>query len=212
MRLLISCCLLSLSFALPSAGFAAPAADGVQALKRFVAETRSARGSFVQTVHAASGRKPQRAQGSFAFSRPGRFRWAIEAPFPQLLVGDGQTLWSFDPELKQVTVQKMGAALGGSPAAILAGEGDLERDFELSDAGQGEGIMWVEARPRNPESGFSLVRLGLVDGRLQRMSLRDSFGQRTELEFQQFEINPNLPESLFRFVPPPGTELVGEAR
>ena len=59
-------------------------------------------------------------------ARPGKFRWQIEQPYSQLLVGDGEKVWMHDPELRQVTVRKVGAALGGSPAALLAGERDSE--------------------------------------------------------------------------------------
>lgn len=61
-------------------------ADGLAQLKQFMDGTRSARGSFSQQVYSKSGRKPQAASGTFAFSRPGKFRWTYEKPYAQLLV------------------------------------------------------------------------------------------------------------------------------
>ena len=92
-------------------------ASGVAKLKSFLDNTRSLRAEFVQSVVAKSGRKPQNSAGLMMFQRPGKFRWQLEKPYPQLMVGDGEKFWIYDPELKQVTVKKMGKTLGATPAA-----------------------------------------------------------------------------------------------
>ena len=45
---------------------------------------------------------PQVSSGTFAFARPGKFRWSYDKPYEQLLVGDGDKLWIYDPDLNQV--------------------------------------------------------------------------------------------------------------
>lgn len=185
-------------------------ADGLAQLKQFMEGTRSARGSFSQQVLSKSGRKPQQASGSFAFARPGKFRWTYEKPYAQLLVGDGNKLWAYDQELNQVTTKKLGQALGNTPAAILAGDNALDRNFTLKDAGAADGLEWVEAIPKGDDSSFERIRLGLAGGQLKAMVLYDNFGQTTSLLFGQLERNPALDASLFRFVPPAGADVVGE--
>lgn len=186
------------------------AADGLEQLRQFVAATRSAEGDFEQVVTAKSGRKPQKSAGTFAFARPGKFRWEYEQPYPQLLVGDGDKLWSWDKDLNQVTVKRLGDALGATPAAILFGGNDLEQNFELADGGSAEGLAWVEARPRKPDSGFENLRLGLAGGQLKRMEMRDSFGQATAIVFSRLVPNPTLDAGRFRFTPPPGADVIGD--
>lgn len=185
-------------------------ADGLAQLKQFMEGTRSARGSFSQQVLSKSGRKPQQASGSFAFARPGKFRWTYEKPYAQLLVGDGSKLWAYDQELNQVTTKKLGQALGNTPAAILAGDNALDRNFTLKDAGAADGLEWVEAIPKGDDSSFERIRLGLAGGQLKAMVLYDNFGQTTSLLFGQLERNPALDASLFRFAPPAGADVVGE--
>ena len=185
-------------------------ANGLAQLKQFMEGTRSARGSFTQQVLSKSGRKPQQASGSFAFARPGKFRWTYEKPYAQLLVGDGSKLWAYDQELNQVTTKKLGQALGNTPAAILAGDNALDRNFALKDAGAADGLDWVEAVPKGDDSSFERIRLGLAGGQLKAMVLYDNFGQTTSLQFGQLERNPSLDASLFRFVPPAGADVVGE--
>lgn len=186
------------------------AADALAQLRQFVAATRSAEGDFEQTVMARSGRKPQQAAGRFAFARPGKFRWEYELPYQQLLVGDGERLWSWDRDLNQVTVRPIGDALGSTPAAVLFGKGDLEQDFVLVDGGVADGLAWVDARPRAAESSFESMRIGLDDGRLKRMELRDNFGQTTMIVFTRLQPNPALDAARFSFEPPAGADVIGE--
>jgi outer membrane lipoprotein carrier protein len=186
-------------------------ADGAVAqLRRFVATTPSAQGEFEQTVIASAGRRPQQAAGSFSFARPGKFRWEYSRPYQQLLVGDGVRLWSWDRDLNQVTVRQIGDALGATPAAVLFGSGELEDSFILSEGGHSDGLDWVNARPKRPDSSFESLRLGLVDGRLRRMEMRDNFGQTTLIVFNRLQPDAALDGALFRFTPPAGADLIGE--
>lgn len=191
------------------------AAWGAQAaaldqLKAFVQGSRSGRAEFTQTVTAKSGRQPQRASGTMAFQRPGKFRWTYAQPYQQLIIGDGEKLWIYDKDLNQVTVRKLGDALGSSPAALLAGDDALEKNFQLSEGGSRGGIEWVEATPKSADTSFERVRIGFADGKLRAMELIDTFGQTTILEFTAVERNPRLEAGLFSFTPPKGADVVGE--
>ena len=185
-------------------------AGGIDQLHSFLKNTKTMRADFDQSVVSRSGRKPLESSGVVAISRPGKLRWDIRKPFPQLVVGDGEKIWIHDPELQQVTVRKAGQAIGGSPAALLSGSNELERNFTLKEAGEAEGLNWVEATPKVSDSGFERVRLGFSGSDLKAMELLDSFGQTTLIHFSRLERNPALPAATFRFVPPAGVDVVGE--
>lgn len=185
--------------------------DGIAQLRQFVVATPSAEGEFEQTVLAQSGRKPQQASGKFAYARPGRFHWEYDRPYRQILVGDGVNLWTWDPDLNQATVRTLGDALGATPAAILFGSGELDEGFVLTEGGKDGELAWVEARPRQTDSGFESLRIGLQDGRLRRMEMRDNFGQTTLIRFTRLAPNPHLAADRFRFVPPAGADVIGDA-
>ncbi len=185
-------------------------AGAIDQLHQFLQSTRTLKAEFSQTVIAKSGRKPQQSSGLVAISRPGKLRWEIQKPYPQLVVGDGEKVWIHDPELQQVTVRKAGQAIGSSPAALLSGSNELEKNFTLKEAGSGDGLDWVEATPKASDSGFEKVRMGFAGGDLKAMELLDSFGQTTVVRFAKLERNPALPASVFRFTPPAGTDVVGE--
>ncbi len=186
------------------------AAGAVDQLHDFLRNTKTLKAEFAQAVIARSGRKPQQSSGTVAISRPGKLRWEIQKPYPQLVVSDGEKVWIHDPELQQVTVRKAGQAIGGSPAALLSGSNELEKNFTLKEAGESDGMAWVEATPKANDSGFERVRLGFAGSELKAMELLDSFGQTTLVRFSRVEKNPALPASTFRFTPPAGADVVGE--
>ena len=200
------------ALALFATSFAQAAA--IERLHQFLANMHSMRADFSQIVVAKNGGNPQKSSGVMFFSRPGKFRWQIDKPYEQLLVGDGEKIWIHDPDLQQVTVKKMNAALGSTPAALLVGaEGDknaLEKNFTLREGGEREGLEWLEATPKSTESGFEKLRLGFAGAELKAMELFDNFGQTTTLHFSNMERNPALSASVFRFTPPPGVDVISE--
>lgn len=185
-------------------------AAALDRLKAFVEGTKSGKAAFTQTVVAKSGRKPQTAAGTMMFLRPGKFRWVYDKPYYQLIVGDGEKLWIYDRDLNQVSAKKLSAALGSSPAALLAGDNALEKNFVLKEGGQSDGMEWLEARPKTGDSSFEFLRIGFAGNAPKAMELRDNFGQTTTIVFSQFERNPTLPPGSFRFVPPKGADVIGE--
>jgi outer membrane lipoprotein carrier protein len=185
-------------------------AAAVERFKSFVRSTQSARADFEQKVHDRNGKLTQESKGSFVFQRPGRFRWTYAKPVDQVIVGDGERVWIHDRDLNQVTVRKLSRALGSTPAALLAGSADIEKAFELADAGAKDGLEWLEAKPREREAGFERVRMGFDAEGLRAMELVDHFGQTTMLRFSNLRRNPKVDKSAFRFEPPKGTDVLGE--
>lgn len=185
-------------------------ASGIDKLKAFVQNTRSAKAQFNQKVLDRNSRLTQQGNGVMEFSRPGRFRWTYEKPYPQLIVGDGAKVWMYDADLNQVTVRKLDEALGSTPAALLAGDNAIEKNFHLKDLGRQAGLDWLEATPKAKESGFESVRMGFGETTLEVMELRDHFGQTTAIRFSSLERNPKLAPELFKFTPPKGADVIGE--
>ena len=205
-----------LAAGLLAAALTARAGDAPE-LERFLTQTRSARADFSQVVLDANRQTVQRASGTMAFERPGRFRWEYRQPYEQLIVGDGQKLWFFDKDLNQVTVKPLDEAVGASPAALLAGANDFSRLFDVrrlerrpgADAGpDADGLRWVRATPKARESSFEEVLLGFAGDRLTRMELKDAFGQTTLIRFSDLTLNPALDASQFRFAPPKGADVI----
>ena len=196
--------------ALVAAASPAVHADGLAQLKAFNEGTKSGRVTFAQSVVARGQTAAKESTGTFSCARPGKFRWAYEKPIQQVIVGDGEKLWIYDKDLNQVIVRKLDRALGASPAALLAGGGALENNFDLTEGGAQDGVEYVEAKPKTADTGFESVRIGLAGNAPRTMELKDTFGNVTTLRFGAFERNVALDANVFRFTPPKGADVVGE--
>lgn len=186
-------------------------AGATDRLKNFIASTNSAQANFTQEVRDQNGQRIQSATGTMLFVRPGKFRWVYQKPYEQLILGDGEKFWMYDKELNQVTVKKMDAALGSSPAALLSGNNEIERGFRLKDTGTRDGLEWLEATPRNQDTSFEKILMAFdAQSALVVMELQDSFGHTTLLRLSRLQRNPQLAAQLFKFVPPKGADVLGE--
>jgi len=185
-------------------------AAATDALKVFLTQTQTVKARFAQMVLDKNLKQLQQAQGVMQFSRPGKFRWDYVKPYEQTIVGDGQKLWIYDKDLNQVTVRKLDRALGASPAALLAGSNEIEKSYNVSSAGSRDGFDWLEAVPRTQDTAFERIRLGFARNNLEVMELRDQFGQTTVIRFADLERNPKLPDTMFRFSPPKGADVISE--
>jgi len=183
-------------------------ASGLDDFLAFNSSSKTATARFEQQVFDRGGKVVERASGTFAFARPGKFRWTYEKPHQQLLVGDGTKLWIHDPDLNQVTVKRIGKAISSTPAALLAGKDDITKLFTLRDAGSADGLAWVEATPRTQDTGFDRVRLGLHGKTLAAMELFDQLGGHTKLAFSDLKTNVAVAPETFRFAPPKGADVL----
>jgi len=189
---------------------AALGASTVEDLKSLLQQTTTARAHFAQIVLDSNMKTLQQATGTMQFSRPGKFRWEYDKPYDQLIIGDGARVWLYDKDLNQVTVRRFDRALGSSPAALLAGSNEIDKDYRLTGLSSRDGLDWLEAVPRTRDTAFEKILLGFGKSGLEAMELRDQFGQITVIKFSTIERNAKLAPELFRFTPPKGADVIGE--
>ena len=185
-------------------------AASIERLRAFLRDTQTARTSFTQTVTDKSGRVVQRSNGEFKLARPGKFRWSVDKPYRQLVVGDGDRVWIYDEDLNQVVVRKAGEAIGSTPAALLAGREDVERAFKWRELPAAGGLEWLAATPLSKDAAFAEIRLGFDAQSLAALEMVDPFGQKTVVRFGELDRNPSLAPETFRFVPPKGADVIGD--
>jgi len=185
-------------------------AASVDELKSLLQQTTTARAHFAQIVLDRDLKTLQQVTGTMQFARPGRFRWEYDRPYEQVIVGDGSRVWLYDKDLNQVTVRRVDRALGSSPAALLAGSNEIEKDYVLKAQGSRDGLDWLEAVPRTRDTAFERINLGFGKSGLEMMELRDQFGQITVIKFSTIERNAKLAPEAFRFTPPKGADVISD--
>lgn len=196
-------------FLLLSACVQAQGPTPIEQLKTILGGNTTFSASFRQVSINEAGRASHESTGKFYLSRPGKFRWNYEKPFLQEIVSNGGKVWYYDADLQQVTVKKLDDSLGATPALLLTGEVNVEQKFHLENQGSEGGMDWVKLSPKDEESGFKYILIGLEHGQLAGMELSDNFGQLTRIYFAEIHLNPHLDTGLFNFVPPKDADVFG---
>ncbi len=179
-------------------------------MEAFSANLQSVRADWTQTVTAANGEIGDEARGTLALEAPRQFRWEALEPYRQLIVADGRKVWVYDPDLLQVTVRDQGAAEAHSPLTVLTDLSQLDRDFFASESGERDGLAWLKLVSRAPEPEFEYAELGFSDSGLERMIFKDLLGNVTEIRFDDWQRNADLPADTFRFTPPDDVDVIGD--
>lgn len=197
---------------------AAPAwSDGTSAgvkplldrLQRHYQQTTSFSARFQEKIKPAGGIERQR-DGTVYYRKPGRMRWEFGGSDQEIIVSDGQTLYTYQPDLNQVIETPLEQAFRSSSAAsFLLGVGDVERDFEASLPADppSDGLKHVLLKPK---AGGDSIEMALDPATLDIRNLRltDQLGDVTNLAFSELKTGAALDDKLFTFTPPAGADIV----
>src|SRR5262244_1072273 len=174
-------------------------------------DTRTMQADFRQTVESKTLAGTLESKGKVAFEKPNRMRWDYDPPDPQTIVGDGDTLWIYQPDLKQVIKAPLSQAFRSStPISFLAGLGRVDRDFDATLA-RNEPEQWVlKLVPKQHDAGVGTLELGVrkADASVAEARITDAAGTTTRILFSGERRNVTLEPDLFRFAPPPGVDVV----
>ncbi|MCK4710808.1 MAG: outer membrane lipoprotein chaperone LolA [Gammaproteobacteria bacterium] len=149
------------------------------------------------------------SMGKVSIQRPGKFRWVYEKPYEQQIIADGKELWVYDVDLDQATVKPMDVGLSSAPIMVLMKKQRVENEFDVNEVGQHKVLYWIELTPKNPDMEYSKIYIGMQDGIIKAMELRDSFGQSTQITFENLRTNMIFKPDTFKFNPPPGVDVFG---
>lgn len=185
-----------------------PVASAIEVLQARLDALQSMQADFEQRMFNADQELTQSSAGQFSLLRPGRFRWDYTVPFEQTIVADGERLWIYDADLEQVTVRRMDAGLGTTPAMLLSGAARVSEAYTVASRFSADGIDWLELAPRAADADFGRVRLGFSDELLTLMDLVDSLGQTTRIYFSEVRQNPDLAAEMFAFEVPAGADVI----
>jgi outer membrane lipoprotein carrier protein len=180
-------------------------------LNAFATDLHSLTGRFSQTLADVNGHSGQASSGTLALQAPRQFRWDTLAPYKQTIVADGSRVWSYDPELEQVTVRVQSTEEAHSPLTVLTDVKQLDRNFKVDELGERDGLVWLRLTSLGKEPQFDHADLGFDASGLARMTFNDQLGGTTDIRFSNWKRNVALPAGSFDFVPPKGADVIGDA-
>jgi len=185
------------------------ASEDVAKLQSMLKPMSTVSAKFVQHSFDGKGSILQTLEGELKAKAPGKFRWQTLPPYEQLLVTNGKTLWLYDQDLEQVTVQPLDKRVESTPALMLSGElNQIEQAYDVY-AEQLQDEWHFVLIPKASGALFDRLRLEFdAKHKLQRMVIKDEIGQKTVLSFTQVANGIALEDALFTFEPPKGVDVI----
>ncbi len=184
-------------------------ASSVDELKKRLEKVDTLEGEFTQRVKDSQGQVIQSGGGEFSIKRPGYFYWETRDPFAQIIVGNPQKLWVYDPDLEQVTVQKQNVSDGVyNPSRLLSGDlSGLDTSFNVTATVDPAGARFT-LTPKNAQAQYEDIVLQFDQVAPVSFTFSDRLHQVTEIRFTRRDVNRPVKQSRFEFEPPAGTDIV----
>jgi outer membrane lipoprotein carrier protein len=177
--------------------------------------TTSMSADFTQVTSSQMSRRAKEGRGSMVLLKPGRMRWDYESPDRQVIVCDGQRILMYFAKENQMLVAPAKQYLESDVTySFFAGKGDLLRDFNIAAPAEedltgndAERILRVVPKKEHPQIDYILL---WTDEKflINRLMIVDKFGSTTDMVFSNVKLNGEIPERLFSFTPPAGTEII----
>jgi|TARA_B100001996_G_scaffold210642_1_gene161648 outer membrane lipoprotein carrier protein len=177
-------------------------------LSNILNKMKSLTGDFKQKVTDQNGAILQEVSGEFFFKKPNLFKWDYLKPVKSQLISDGELLYLYDPDLKQVVISQLKKIGGVSPAMLLVTK-DIESLFKITIVKDEKGINWFKAVPHEPEkANFKKVFINFVEDKLKFMRIIDGFDNKTEIQFINIDQNKKINDAFFLFNTPEDIDVI----
>ncbi|UQZ89074.1 hypothetical protein C4J81_07630 [Deltaproteobacteria bacterium Smac51] len=158
----------------------------------------------------------QMATGLLSWSRPAKLLLDQKSPQPETMVTDGSTVWWYIPsESLAYRYRNMDVAGQLRPLLnFLSGLDSLRANFEISLAKADPGRMGqhgLALKPKVRDGNVNGITVWCDDGfNLTGFRLNAATGETTDFYLTGFMENPKLNDSIFKFKPPKGVDLIDE--
>lgn len=201
------------AFVLSLLTMAAHADTATTDLSALLNAVKTMRATFTQTTYDSRGKVTQKSYGKMAMQRPGKFRWEVTKPIPQLIIANQSKLWIYDPDLEQVTIRTLSTTTGESPALLLSHDNvSLDQNFAVKSIQRDSpDWQWFALTPKKKaDNMFESIQLGFKNKQIHEMRLQDNLGHSTIVQFQNIQLNISLATALFTFKPSSKIDVIDE--
>lgn len=157
--------------------------------------------------------------GTLWLKKPGRMRWEYRQPREKLFLTDAHTAFFYVPGERQARKTPLRNLDDiRSPLRYLLGKTKLEKELDGLSLATGQtpartGDIVLRGVPKNMKDRISEVSLEISPGfQIDRIVIREIDGTTTDFVFSNTQENVPVEDSLFRFTPPPGVQVIEESQ
>lgn len=190
---------------LTSISFAA-GEDQVTKIQKAYEGIRDISGSFVQKSRIKDLKRTDTYRGSF-FIKPPKLKWEYTGEKPQAIYVNNDQIIIYHKKENQVFKSKFdGATYGQAPIALLAGLGDIRKEFDVVS----NSAALLVLKPKHPMGNISRIEIKPAENGfpIKTMTIIDSLSNSVDITLTNVKTNTELKDSLFNFTPPKGATIM----
>lgn len=154
--------------------------------------------TFTQQIFDLQGEALQSSQGDIILQKPQMLRWSVNSPEESLLIADGNTVYSVDPFVEQVTLMEQSSLTKTNPLMLLISNQKSQWDNVEIEKIDGDFVV----RSLDQDASITLVILSFNNSsELTLLTSIDRQQQRNIIEFSNVKMNIEVPANSFNYTP-----------
>lgn len=181
----------------------------LQTLISTLAETSSIQADVEQLILSQDGRQIQALEAELVMQKPNKLYWHVTEPYEELMVSDGESLWYYEPDLEQVSIQDFPNDVENNPILLLNDDLQAIADaYEVSMGYVDEEVKQYILLPLTASSSYERFSMTFSGADLLQMQFESSVGQLTSFSFTNINNNAPIDPAVFSFAIPADIEII----
>ena len=181
---------------------AAPADE----LSNLLNKTIAFSGQFSQSVYDNKSQLIEEANGEVVFKKPHFFKWIYQAPHQNQIIGDGEMVYIYDPDLSQVIMSKFSQSKNNNPANIFF-LNNIEDSFKVTKI-LIDDEAWYRCESKSKDIDYQSIEISFNEDKIHGMRVVDGLQNKIIINFVNIIQNPNIDEASFLFNVPDNVEVI----
>ncbi len=183
--------------------------DPLQDLLATLARTSSFQADVEQLILSQDGREINALKATLILQKPDSLYWHVTEPYEESMITDGESLWYYEPDLEQVSIQDFPRDVEDNPMLLLNSDMQALADaYTVSMGYFDDEIKQFVLLPIKPSSSYERLSLTFSGDDLVQMQFESSVGQLTSFSFTNIINNQSIAPEVFSFKIPADIEII----
>lgn len=180
--------------------------EAVAKIQRAYENIRDVSGGFIQKSRIKEFKRTDTYKGRF-YIKANRMKWEYGGPSPQSVFIAGDKIVIYQKNEKQAFMSRFDSnTYGQAPIALLAGFGNISKEFDVSMKGE----RMLVLKPKRPMGNISFIELVPSGGEfpIEAVTIVDALFNRVDIQLAEVKINTGLKDGFWEFTPPAGVVIL----
>ena len=175
-------------------------------LSTLLNRTSAFSGQFSQLVYDNKSQLIEEASGDVVFKKPHFFKWIYQAPHQNQIIGDGEIVYIYDPDLSQVIMSRFSQSKSNNPANIFF-LNNLEESFKVTKILIDDEV-WYRCKSKLKDIDYQSIEISFNKDKIKAMKVIDGLQNKIIINFVNISYSTDIDEASFLFNVPDNVEVI----